>query len=322
MPRRSNLQGLLLSSTILAGGIGATAWPIAQAQAADLMPIKAPPAAAPVYAVDGLNAKFDAFGGSIANRPVEGVRGAITAPLPGPYGFQIDLGAGSLDSRAFGNIAGHLFWRDPSRALLGLYVSHTHWDQLGGVHVTQVAGEGELYFGRLTLEGIAGVEFGNSVASSISTTTTIPPQIGVPGLTTTSVFTQGFDVKTRFFDQVNLKYYVTDDWDAYVGHRYQGGLNALALGTEVAIPVTRGIMASGFLEARVGEQDFHGIWGGVRFYFGNDKPLIGRHRSQDPDSWDSLFSLLNSQTQNAFSNSTTLPALPPPADSCVNCLPP
>jgi hypothetical protein len=313
---------LLLSSTILAGGIGATAWPNAQAQAADLMPIKAPPAAAPVYAVDGLNAKFDAFGGSIASRPVEGVRGAITAPLSGPYGFQIDLGAGSLDSRAFGNIAGHLFWRDPSRALLGLYVSHTHWDQLGGVHVTQVAGEGELYFGRFTLEGIAGVELGNSVASSISTTTTIPPQIGVPGLTTTSVFTQGFDVKTRFFDQVNLKYYVTDDWDAYVGHRYQGGLNALALGTEVAIPVTRGIMASGFLEARVGEQDFHGIWGGVRFYFGNDKPLIGRHRSQDPDSWDSLFSLLNSQTQNAFSNSTTLPALPPPADSCVNCLPP
>ena len=318
MPRSINAQGALLASAILAGVI---AWPTAQAQAADLMPIKAPPPAASVYAVDGLNAKFDAFGGSIANRDVEGVRGAVTAPLSGPYGFQIDLGAGSLDGRAFGNIAGHLFWRDPSHALLGLYVSHTHWDQLGGVHASQVAGEGELYFGRFTLGGVAGVEFGNSVASSTTTTTTVPPGIGVPGVTTTSVFTQGFDVKTRFFDQVNLKYYVTDDWDAYVGHRYQGGLNALALGTEVGIPVTRGIMASGFLEARVGEQDFHGVWGGVRFYFGNDKPLIGRHRTQDPDTYDALFSLLNSQTQSGSTSSQTLPALPPAGPPLCGGLP-
>lgn len=318
MATRVDIRDFWLSSTILAGGIGVIVWPLAQAQAADLMVTKAPPPAS-VYAVDGFNAKFDAFGGSMANRPVEGVRGAITAPLSGPYGFQIDLGAGSLDSRAFGTVAGHLFWRDPSHAMLGLYVSHAHWDQLGGVHASQAAGEGELYFGRFTVQGIAGVEFGNSVANSTVTTTTVLPRIGVPGLTTTSVFTQGYDVRTRFFDQVNLKYYVTDDWDAYVGHRYQGGLNALALGTEVAIPVTRGIMASGFLEARVGEHEFHGIWGGVRFYFGNDKPLIGRHRSEDPDLWDSLFSILNNQTQSAFSNSTVLPALPLPLDACGRC---
>jgi hypothetical protein len=238
---------------------------------------------------------------------VEGVRGAITAPLSGPYGFQIDLGAGSLDSRAFGNIAGHLFWRDPSRALLGLYVSHTHWDQLGGVHVTQVAGEGELYFGRFTLEGIAGVELGNSVASSISTTTTIPPQIGVPGLTTTSVFTQGFDVKTRFFDMVNLKYYFADNANAYVGHRFLGDKNALALGAEAALPLGRGLIGSAFIEGRVGEGDFHGVWGGIRFYFGaGDKPLIARHRTQDPNNWmpDNLFSILNSSTSSGSTSST------------------
>jgi hypothetical protein len=319
MPRRVGVRALWLSSTILAGGIGVIAWPISGAAAADLMPIKAPPLAAPVYAVDGLNAKVDAFGGSMADRPVAGVRGAVTAPLSGPYGFQIDLGAGSLDSRAFGSIAGHLFWRNPSQAMLGLYVSHTHWDQLGGVHASQVAGEGELYFGRFTVQGIAGVEFGNSVASSTTTTATIPPQIGIPGLTTTTVFTQGFDVKTRFFDQINLKYYVTDDWDAYVGHRYQGGANALALGTEVGIPVARGILASAFLEGRVGERDFHGIWGGVRFYFGHDKPLIGRHRSEDPNIWDSLFSIVNNQTQSVFQSSTVLPPLPPRADACIIC---
>ncbi len=312
-----------LSGTILASGLGVIVWPLAPAQAADLMPIKAPPAPAQLYAVDGLNAKVDAFGGTMANRSVAGVRGAITAPLSGPYGFQIDLGAGSLDDRAFGNIAGHLFWRDPSRALLGLYVSHTHWDQLGGVHVSQVAGEGELYFGRFTLGGIAGVEFGNSVASfSAPVTTVIAPTFTTAGLSTTTIVSQGYDIKTRFFDQVNLKYYVTDDWDAYVGHRYQGGANALALGTEVALPISRGVLASAFLEARVGERDFHGLWGGVRFYFGNDRPLIGRHRSQDPDVWDSLFSILNNGTQAVFQSSQQLPPVPPPSDFCVSCPPP
>jgi hypothetical protein len=308
-----------LSSTILAGVIGATSYPMLEADAADLMLTKAPLAAEPAYAVDGLNGKFDAFGGSMASRPVAGVRGAITAPLPGPYGFQLDLGAGSLDSRAFGTIAGHLFWRDPSRALLGIYVSHAHWDQLGGVHVTQVAGEGEYYIGQFTVQGIAGIEFGNSVATSASTTTIIPPQIGIPGLTTTTVVTQGYDIKTRFFDEVNLKYYFSGDWDAYVGHRYLGGANALALGTEVGMPIAHGVMATAFLEGRVGERDFHGIWGGVRLYFGHDKPLIGRHRSEDPNLWDSLFSILNNQTQSVFQSSAVLPPLPPPPPPCTEC---
>ena len=33
-------------------------------------------------------------------------------------------------------------------------------------------------------------------------------------------------------------------------------------------------MASLFAEGRIGEDDYHGVWGGVRFYFGqNDKTL-------------------------------------------------
>ena len=95
-----------------------------------------------------------------------------------------------------------------------------------------------------------------------------------------------YDIKTRFFDQVNLAYYLTDDFKAYVGHRYLGGKNALALGGEYGMPLGHGVMASLFAEGRIGEDDYHGVWAGVRFYFGqNDKTLIRRHREDDPTDW-------------------------------------
>jgi len=135
------------------------------------------------------------------------------------------------------------------------------------VRVTQVAGESELYWGRFTLHGVAGVEFGNSVS----------------GPDTTNTFIEVFDSKTRFFDQVTLKYYFIDNWNGYIGHRYLGGNHALAVGTEAALALSGGVMASAFLEAYAGEDQFHGVWGGLRYYFGQkDKSLIRRHREDDP----------------------------------------
>jgi hypothetical protein len=258
-------------------------------------------------AVDGINGKVDAFGGSIANRGVWGTKGAFSIPLGDRWGAQIDGVVGSFNHRAFGSFGGHLFWRDPTRALLGAYVSHTHWDQFGGVHVTQVAAEGEYYWQRWTLQGIAGVEFGNSASNTTSTTVVTPGGGGAPNTANTNTFIEGYDVKTRFFDQINLKYYLTDNWDAYVGHRYLGGRHALAVGTEYAMPFGRGMLGTGFIEARLGENDFHGIWGGFRFHFGqNDKPLIARHRQDDPNIWgvDPLYSIINNQFSNGSSSSS------------------
>jgi hypothetical protein len=66
-------------------------------------------------------------------------------------------------------------------------------------------------------------------------------------------------------------------------------------------------MASAFVEGRVGEEGFHGIWGGLKLYFGqSDKPLIARHRRDDPPVWsgDSLFSILNNQSSSVIGGST------------------
>jgi hypothetical protein len=305
----------LLSTTklsALAGLVGCVLASAPTVHAADLMPMPTKALAAPPFApaVDGLNGKFVGLGGSMANRSVYGGFGALSFPLDGQVGAQLDGGLGALDGRGFAHAAGHVFWRNPSNALLGVYVSHTQWDEFGGVHASHIAGEGALYLGHFTLEGIAGVEFGNSVSNTTTTTSIIPPGgPGLPpGLTTTSTFTEGFDVRTRFFDQINLKYYFANDWNAYVGHRYLGGSNALALGTEYAAPLGHDIMGSLFVEGRVGENEFHGVWGGFKLYFGqHDKPLIARHRQDDPPIWgtDSLFSIVNNHTSSSSSSSST-----------------
>ena len=281
---------------ILAGILGGATLATSIATAADLTPYPALPAVAPVWpAVDGINEKLEGFGGSLANRSLYGVNGSLTAPVGIPYGVQIDGSVGNFGSNTFGVVGGHVFWRDPNAALFGIYGSGTFWDANGGANAGRVAAEGEYYWGHFTLQGIVGVEFGNS--ATVASTSAITSVTG-GGLATTTMSTifNTFDVKTRFFDEINFKYYLGDDASAYIGHRYLGGRNGIALGGELALPVAPGILGSAFVEARFFESDINGVWGGVKFYFGpNDKPLIARHRQEDPNNWnlDSLYTITN-----------------------------
>ncbi len=292
------------STTMLSGVVGWTFIAIWGADAADLAVYQKAPVAYPVFApaVDAVNEKVDFFGGSVGGKSVYGANGSITAPLGGQFGAQVDGSVGSMDQDTFAAVAGHLFWRDPSRALLGVYASETYWDRYGGISVGHVGGEGELYWGRVTLQGVAGVEFGNSASTTNTSIATGPV------LTTTSTFLDAYDIKTRFFDEINLKYYFADDISGYVGHRYLGGLNALALGAEFARPLGRGILASAFVEGRVGENDARGIWGGLKVYLGpSDMPLIARNRNEDPNNWnvDNLFGILGNHTSSTSSTTTS-----------------
>lgn len=305
--RRGAVSKSVIFGTLLLSG---AAW------AGDNAALYSPaPLASTMPAVDGPNAKVEGFGGSLANRSIAGAQGAFTVPLIAPLGLQIDGAIGSFDGSRFGNVGGHLFWRDPGLALFGLYTSHTWWDRYGGAYVGQMAGEGEIYYGRFTLQGIAGVEFGNSASNTVSSRSLTPPgpiqfPIGnyTPGVITNSAATDAYNVRTRFFDEINLKYYIADNFSGYVGHRYLGGKNALALGSEYAFGLGRGLMASAFVEGRVGEGSFNGVWGGLKFYFGgHDKPLMARHRQDDPNVWgpDSLFGITNSHSGSSSSSSST-----------------
>lgn len=238
------------------------------------MATKAPPAPAAgcVQAVDGVNGKIGALGGvfgNFGNKTLGEAEGALAVPLGCEFGAQVDLNGGSFDGRFLGTAAGHLFWRDPSRGLLGAYGDYTKWNELSGVRVGHVGPEAEGYFGRWTVQGVAGAEFGNSTSGTVG-----------------SVI-DTFDIRTRFFDEVNLAYYATDDLELYVGHRYLGGRNAAAFGGEWGVPLGRGVMGALFAEATAGEKSDHGVWAGVRLYIGQkDKTLIRRHREDDPTNWN------------------------------------
>ncbi len=179
--------------------------------------------------------------------------------------------------------------------------------------MAQVAGEAEHYFGRWTIQGIAGVEWGNSASNTTVSTLIVPQNGNIPGVITTNFFTEGYDVQTRFFDQINIKYYITDNFAGYIGHRYLGGQNALALGGETAVSLGRGMMASAFVEARLGEHAYNGVWGGLKFYFGQkDKTLMQRHRQDDPPIWDTLHSILNNYNSSGSSSSQQFCQFGPP----------
>ena len=269
-----SLKNLLLATTGLSSVVSTAFLAVTPAGAVDVTPKPA---------VDGVNWKLDGLGGSFSDRGFGAGRAAVTVPLGSQFGLQMDGVAGNFDGRFFAGGAGHLFWRDPAKGLIGLYGSYSHWDQLGGLHVGQVGGEGELYLGRWTIQGVAGVESSNSATVVTTALSTTPPATSFNTVTQT---TQNIAGGSRFFDQVNLAYYVTDDWKAYIGHRYLGGENALALGTEFGIPTGRGTMAALFAEGRIGENGHNGIWGGLRIYFGaKDKSLMARHREDDPTDW-------------------------------------
>lgn len=251
------------------------------------MVAKAPPGC--VQAVDGVNGKLGGFAGSFANQSVEAGEGALAVPLGCALGAQLDLTGGSFEGKFLGTVAGHLFWRNPAEGLLGAYGDFTDWNQLAGVHAAHIGPEGELYRGWWTLQGVTGVEFGNAQTGAVGSVT------------------QTFNIATRFFDAVNLAYYATDNVQLYVGQRFVGGKDAAAFGVELGVPLGHGVMAALFAEGDVGQDSFHGVWGGLRLYFGQkDKTLIHRHREDDPTTWiNGLGSVSNGGSQ------TPTPSAPP-----------
>lgn len=289
------LRPWLLSMTVLAAfGGGWLAVPAVPAGAAE--PVPSGRSAAPTLpAVSAANGKIEALGGTLSDEALFGARGSLSIPLAPQFGFQVDGLATGFDGRFLGGLAGHFFWRNPAVGLLGIYASHIYWDKFGGAHATQVAGEVEYYWDRWTLQAVAGVEFGNTT----STFTVLPA----------GTFVDTIDIKTRFFDKIDLSYYLTDDFRVILGHRYVFGRNAAALGAEWGFPISHNMTASLFAEGRVGEDDYRGVWGGVRVYFGAPaKPLIRRHREDDPANWMPD----PPPTQRAFVPAPAPPPPPPP----------
>jgi hypothetical protein len=246
---------------MLSSVVGASFITLLTAQAADSPVVKAP-VAGPLPAVDGVNYRASLFGGSLWKRSLVGVDGTVAIPLAPSYGFQADAVGSSWQGRFYGELHGHWFWRDPNVGMLGLYAAYTHLAKFGGAHASYLGVEFARYLDRWEVKGAAGLETGNN-ASGFTSPTTIT----------------SYDVESRFFDRLDLSYYLQDNVKVGIGHRYLSGKHALALRGEWAAPLGGGRMGSVFVEGRVGEDQFKSIWAGLRIYLGkSDKTLIRRHR--------------------------------------------
>jgi hypothetical protein len=223
----------------------------------------------PLPAVSGLNAKVDAFGGAYNEGGIAGGGIAVSIPLGFRYGTQIDGLAASLDDELLLSISDHLFWRDPSRGLLGLYGSYAHYEGFGGIDEWRIAAEAELYWDHFTLRGIAGIEGGDA-----------DRQVTPAGIA-------NYEIDTRFYDKVDAAFYPVPDLQLFVGHRYIGGIHALGLGGEYLWRSDGGTATATFAEGRIGQEGNHAVWAGLRFYFGREeKSLMRRHREDDPALWE------------------------------------
>ena len=233
--------------------------------------------------MSGPNFKIAGFGGSLNERSdftdfgkgLGGAMGSFTMPLAPQYGLQIDGIGGTWGGDAFYGTGGHLFWRDPSRGMLGAYGSWLRLDRGGwpflargpGVEVATAMGEAEAYWSTVTFRTALGWE--------------------------------GGDAKSRFTARSDIGWYATPDLELSIGHRYTGGNNALALKSEWLMPAMAAAEAprvSLFAEARIGENDYRGIWGGLRVYFGKSRTLIDKHRRDDPVTDHNVDNLHTAQT--------------------------
>ncbi|MGE0152791.1 MAG: hypothetical protein AB7R90_09235 [Reyranellaceae bacterium] len=213
-------------------------------------------------AVSGVNAKIDARGGYFkseadSTRNFAGfVTGAVTMPLGQQFGFQVDGGAGIAGGGdLYWGGGGHLFWRDPTVGLFGVYGQYGEYKNASA---SRLGVEGEAYFGRFTLGGNVAYQWGND-SNKVA-------------------------VDDGVVAGVNLKFYVTDNFMLKVG----GGVDTSAGFARGGFEFQPGFAAlpglSIFADAGGGGNDHFYALAGIRYYFGDNKTLIRRHREDDPDS--------------------------------------
>lgn len=260
-------RSFFLTTTALISGLGLSTAAIA----ADLYMDGEPVMPTVLPAVSGVNGKISVEGGLFDHEGFGAVSASIALPVGESFGIQIDGSVGTLDEEFFGSAGGHLFWRDPSYGLLGIYGSFTALDGVDG-EISRIGVEGEHYWNQLTLRGVIGAEF---------------LDIDAP---------INYD-ETNLFAFSDIAFYPMDDLELSVGHRYTGEKHALALGAEYQL--NQQVFSSGvalYAEGRIGEDEYQGAWAGVRMYLGDEKTLIRRHREDDPIEWaeDNLFGIVNS----------------------------
>jgi hypothetical protein len=232
-------------STVLAAG-GLLAAPFASTRADE-----------PAPAVSALNGKISGEGGVTGSDGQSSglgvVAGSITAPLGHAFGVQLDGATGTSFNSTFVGGTAHLFWRDPAIGFVGPTASIAGGN---GVRLGWYGAEAEYFAGMFTFGAWGGYHeaFNGPLGTSAST-----------GY-------YGGGVTAYPFPDLAISLGVTSEFSRFSGNgtiEYQPDLFA-----------RRNV--SFYVNAGVADRSAYSVTAGVRFYFGPDKPLIRRHREDDP----------------------------------------
>ncbi|MEQ1867469.1 MAG: hypothetical protein ABL996_22765, partial [Micropepsaceae bacterium] len=215
-------------------------------------------AAARDPAVSPTNVKITGAGTSVNGEGGWFFGGALTAPLGERWGIQAEGAISGNDSDTVTGFGGHIFTRDPSSYLLGIFAAYASEDTFD-LDATRLGAEAEIYLSQLTIMAKAGYQFSDTAA-----------------------------LDTAFGD-IELRWYISDDFALSGGGAFDETTSIGRIGAEWR----PGFAALPGLAFRVdgawGDDDYESYLGGITYYFGADASLKDRHRKQDPDS--ALFTL-------------------------------
>ncbi|MEM6497206.1 MAG: hypothetical protein AAF709_10815 [Pseudomonadota bacterium] len=244
------------------------------------------PAAETRPAVDGVNSKLS-LGGTLSDPNVWGGTGALTIPLGEQFGLQLDgalasnTGDSDLDVQVYG-AGGHLFWRDPSVALVGIYGHFLRINVAEELNLFALGLETERYLGRFSIGVLVGVVGGDG------------------------------EIDTDMIAHGKLAYYPTDNLQLSISPKYGYGNSSLGAEAEYGFGEIS-TMAAIFGTASVSETGDQFFEAGVRVYFGSqNKSLIERHRQDDPSLVSPLGStgrIIDVTTFECFTNIHRHPSL-------------
>lgn len=230
--------------------------------------LSTPPAAAqqPLPAVDGPSGKVMIIHGGVGGNKWTGLEGAVTLPLGERFGLQLDGAAGRLDgsseNSAFYGTGAHLFWRDPSMGMVGIEAGFARLDAFGGFNTYSLGIEAERYWNSITLGGVIGL------------TDASGGNYGSPG---------GHDLSTHFVGGASLTWYPDDNLALAAVGAVSGGEFVASIGAEWALSSASSVQPSLFARAALHEGGDVSALAGLSIYFGGKpKPLIRRHREDDP----------------------------------------
>lgn len=222
--------------------------------AAPSAPVRAEGPAPAVSAVNGkISGEAGMTGVNGESSGVGAAKGSITTPLGHAFGLQLDGVAGTSFNAPFGGGTAHLFWRDPAIGLLGPVVSIA-----GGssVRLGWYGAEAELYAGIFTFGAWGGYHDATD---------------GAFGVSASSGFYGG-----------SITAYPTPDLAVSLGASSEFSRIAGTGGLEFQPDLLARHNVAFYVNGELAQHSAYSVTAGVRFYFGPDKPLIRRHREDDP----------------------------------------